>query len=58
MANSNPSDTQPSALPKSPKKKYSPPTFTEYGTIKEITGVVANMQALDNPSGPNKTGFA
>jgi hypothetical protein len=57
MANSNLSETKPSTPPESPKKKYSPPKLTEYGTIKEITGIVANKQALDNPSG-TKTGFA
>jgi hypothetical protein len=57
MANSNLTETKPSIPPKSPKKKYSPPKLTEYGTIKEMTGVVGNKQALDNPTSGTKTGF-
>jgi len=57
MANSNLSETKPSITPESPKKKYSPPKLTEYGTIKEITNLVGNKQASDNPQSGTKTGI-
>jgi hypothetical protein len=41
------------------KKRYSKPTLTEYGTIRDLTRAVNNMGGDDNGTIPrNKTGFA
>jgi hypothetical protein len=39
-------------------KPYSKPTFTSYGTIRELTKSVNNMGGSDNGTPPrHKTGF-
>ena len=51
MANAEPNDTKASAVEKPPKKKYSPPTFTKYGMVREMTNAVGQNKALDGGSG-------
>jgi hypothetical protein len=55
MANSNASNTKPSTLPKRGKKKYSPPTLTVYGTVRELTCMVGQARALDGGANGAKT---
>jgi len=51
MANAEPNDANASAVKKLPKKKYSPPKLTEYGTVREITNALGRNQALDGGTG-------
>ena len=40
MANTEPTDTKPLTVNEPSKKKYSPPIFTQYGTVREMTKTV------------------
>jgi hypothetical protein len=41
-----------------PKKPYSPPVLTQYGTVENLTRSVANAGSLDNGAGATtKTQF-
>jgi hypothetical protein len=51
MANAEPNDTKASAAKTLPKKKYSPPTFTKYGMVREMTNTVGQNKSLDGGSG-------
>jgi hypothetical protein len=51
MSNTEPSDAKVSEVTKFPKKKYSPPKLTEYGTVREITNTLGLTNALDGGSG-------
>jgi hypothetical protein len=48
-----PTDTKPSTTDNPPKKKYSPPILTTYGTVRELTKQVGQSSATpDNGSAP------
>ena len=55
MSNTEPNDAKVSEVTKLPKKKYSPPKLTEYGTIREITNTLGRTNAPDGGSIPNHT---
>jgi hypothetical protein len=55
MANPEPNDANASAVTKLPKKKYSPPTLTVYGNVREMTNLVGLNKALDGGTSSAKT---
>ena len=55
MSNTEPNDATVSEVTKLPKKKYSPPKLTEYGTVREITNTLGRHNALDGGGGLNMT---
>jgi hypothetical protein len=50
MAKTEPHATQESTVAKLPKKKYSPPKLTEYGTVREMTNAIGQTGQLDGGS--------
>jgi hypothetical protein len=55
MSNTEPNDAKVSEVTKFPKKKYSPPKLTEYGTVREITNTQGRTNADDGGSIVNMT---
>jgi hypothetical protein len=53
MATNVPSDTKPSTADKPPRKKYSPPTLTTYGTVREVTKAVGSLGPADGGISPS-----
>ena len=47
MSNTEPNDAKVSEVTKLPKKKYSRPKLSEYGTVREITNAVGLTNAPD-----------
>jgi hypothetical protein len=52
MATNVPTDTKSSTADKPPKKKYSPPTLTTYGTVRELTKQVGGTGTADGGTAP------